>query len=68
MPEGNSETGFSLELRDLVAADHGNTYKIVRVASFSGLLEPINRSLLFIHKDGTYEQIYRKWFGSNANF
>ncbi|MGR3291493.1 MAG: transporter substrate-binding domain-containing protein, partial [Paracoccaceae bacterium] len=41
MPEGNSETGFSLELWDLVATDIGATYKIVRVASFRDMLEMV---------------------------
>jgi len=33
----------------------------------SALVEPINRSLLRIREDGTYEKLFRKWFGSAAN-
>ncbi|WP_456386374.1 hypothetical protein [Profundibacter sp.] len=29
----------------------------------SPLAEPINQSLLRLREDGTYEEIYRKWFG-----
>ncbi len=33
----------------------------------SSLVEPINQSLLRIREDGSYEQIYRDWFGSASN-
>ncbi len=33
----------------------------------SPLVEPVNRSLLRIREDGTYEKIFRKWFGSAQN-
>jgi len=32
----------------------------------SDLIEPINRSLLKLREDGTYEQIRRTWFGTGA--
>lgn len=32
----------------------------------SPLAEPINQSLLGLREDGTYETIYRKWFGSSG--
>lgn len=32
----------------------------------SPLAEPINQSLLRLREDGTYAQIYRKWFGMNG--
>ncbi len=31
----------------------------------SNLAEPVNRSLLNLRENGTYDKIYRKWFGSN---
>jgi len=34
--------------------------------SNSELTESINRSLLRIRENGTYEKLYRKWFGNNA--
>lgn len=34
----------------------------------SKLTEPVNRSLLRIREDGTYQRLYRKWFGNNPNF
>ena len=32
----------------------------------SPLAEPLNQSLLRLREDGTYEQIYRKWFGMSG--
>ncbi len=32
----------------------------------SPLAEPINRSLLNLRENGTYDEIYRKWFGSTG--
>jgi len=32
----------------------------------SPLAEPINQSLLRLREDGTYDEIYRKWFGTSS--
>ncbi|MEM6387878.1 MAG: transporter substrate-binding domain-containing protein [Pseudomonadota bacterium] len=32
----------------------------------SGLREPINRILLRLREDGTYDDLYRRWFGSDV--
>ncbi|MFA5020829.1 MAG: transporter substrate-binding domain-containing protein [Patescibacteria group bacterium] len=34
--------------------------------SGSGLREPVNRVILKIQEDGTYDRIYDKWFGGNS--
>ena len=31
----------------------------------SNLREPVNRALLKLRKNGRYDQLYNKWFGSN---
>jgi polar amino acid transport system substrate-binding protein len=36
----------------------------IAVANGSGLRKPINEALLAMYEDGTYEQIYGKWFGA----
>lgn len=36
----------------------------IALPSGSPLAEPINQSLLKLREDGTYEAIYRKWFGT----
>ncbi|MEE9387227.1 MAG: transporter substrate-binding domain-containing protein [Paracoccaceae bacterium] len=35
--------------------------------SGSDFIEPINQSLLRIREDGTYEKLFRKWFGSTES-
>lgn len=37
----------------------------IALPSGSELVEPINQALLELREDGTYAQIYRKWFGEN---
>ncbi len=32
----------------------------------SPLAEPLNQSLLRLREDGTYDTLYRKWFGVNG--
>ncbi|HHI70679.1 MAG TPA: transporter substrate-binding domain-containing protein, partial [Rhodobacteraceae bacterium] len=32
----------------------------------SPLAEPINQSLLRLRENGTYDEIYRKWFGTSS--
>ena len=36
----------------------------IAFSSGSDLLEPFNQSLLSLREDGTYDAIYRKWFGA----
>ena len=37
----------------------------IALPSGSPLIEPINQSLLELREDGTYAELYRKWFGEN---
>jgi polar amino acid transport system substrate-binding protein len=37
----------------------------IALPSGSELVEPINQALLELREDGTYAQLYRKWFGEN---
>jgi polar amino acid transport system substrate-binding protein len=37
----------------------------IALPSGSELVEPINQSLLELRENGTYAQLYRKWFGEN---
>ena len=37
----------------------------IALPSGSELVEPINLALLELREDGTYAQLYRKWFGEN---
>ena len=37
----------------------------IALPSGSDLIEPINQALLKMREDGTYAQLYRKWFGEN---
>ena len=37
----------------------------IALPSGSALAEPINQSLLQLREDGTYQQLYRKWFGNS---
>jgi polar amino acid transport system substrate-binding protein len=37
----------------------------IALPSDSEWLEPINQSLLALREDGTYAELYRKWFGEN---
>ena len=39
----------------------------IAIPTGSPLAEQINQSLLRLREDGTYDVLYRKWFGVNPN-
>ncbi len=57
-PKNNAEMTGSMFRRE----NYG-----IALPTGSPLVEPINQSLLRIREDGTYEKIFRKWFGDTSN-